>query len=69
MITLEILQRVKEMVYTTGCLLYYVHSKEHYKLIPTDLSKQQKLGADAKSIQQINIIGSLKKNTSLFFHY
>ena len=40
--------------YTTGCLLDYPYFKKYYKLIAIDLSKQQKLDADPKKIQQIN---------------
>ena len=36
--------------YTTECLLDYSYFKKHYKLIPIDLSKQQKLDADLKAI-------------------
>ena len=32
--------------YTTGCLLDYNYFKNHYKMIATDLSKQQELEAD-----------------------
>ena len=39
--------------YTTGCLLDYPYFKK-YKLIAIDLSKQQKLDADPKAIQQFN---------------
>ena len=39
--------------YTTWCLLDYPCFKKYYKLIATDLSKQQKLDADPKVIQQI----------------
>ena len=35
--------------------------KEYYRLIATTLSKQQKLEADTKLIQQINIIENLGK--------
>ena len=42
---------------TTGCLLDYLYFKEHYNLIATDLSKQQKLDADPKAIQQISFTG------------
>ena len=34
--------------------------KENYKLIATDLSKQQALDVDLKAIQQINFIGNLE---------
>ena len=43
------------------------------KLIATDLSKQQALDADPKTIQQINFTGNLNRgqyvneNTSMFF--
>ena len=33
--------QVKEMIKTAGCLLDYNYFKEHYKMIPIDLSKQQ----------------------------
>ena len=53
--------------YTTGCLLDYIYFKNHYKLIAIDLSKQQKLDADPKAIQQINSTGNIEKDTFLFF--
>ena len=37
--------------YTTGCLLDYPYFKEHYKMITTDLSKQQAVDANPKAIQ------------------
>ena len=40
--------------YTTGCLIDYPYFIKYYKLIAVDLSKQQKLDADPKEIQQIN---------------
>ena len=43
----------------TSCLRYYNHSKKHYKMIAMDLSKQQALDADPKSIQQISFTGNL----------
>ena len=55
--------------YTTRCLLDYTFFKENYKLIAVDISNQQKLEADTKSMQQINFTGSLEqsKNTQRFF--
>ena len=53
--------------YTTGCLLDYIYFKNHYKLIAIDLSKQQKLDADPKAIQQINSTGNIEKDIFLFF--
>ena len=47
--------------YTTGCLLDYPYFKNYYNLIAIDLSKQQKLDADPKAIQQINFTGNLHR--------
>ena len=45
--------------YTTGCLfLDYAYFKENCKPIAIDLSKQQALNADPKSIQKINFTGN-----------
>ena len=54
--------------YTTNCLLDYPYFKENYKLIATDLIKQQACDADPKVMQQINITGNLDQagNTTLF---
>ena len=43
--------------------------KKYYKLIAIDLSKQQKLDADPKAIQQINLSGNLdrEEGATLFF--
>ena len=46
---------------TTGCFLDYLYFKKYYKLIAIDLSKQQKVDADAKSIQQIEFTGDLDR--------
>ena len=37
--------------YTTGCFLNYSCSKDQYKMIAIDLSKQQALDADPRAIQ------------------
>ena len=36
--------------YTTGCLLDYTYFKNYYKMIATNLSKQQALDVDPKAI-------------------
>ena len=36
--------------YTIGCLLEYSYFKKHYKMIATDLSKEQALDTDPKAI-------------------
>ena len=48
--------------YTTECLLHYSYFKQHYKVIATDLSKQQKLDTDPKAKQQINFTGKLEQD-------
>ena len=59
----------KEDDYTTGCLLDYSYFKENYKMIATDISKQQVLDADPRAIQQINFTANLDGagNTTMFF--
>ena len=51
--------------YTTGCLLDYQYFKDHYNLIAVDLSKQKKLDADSRAIQQIELYGMLKTNSQV----
>ena len=46
---------------TTGSLLDNHKKKKYYTLIATDLSKQQKLDADPKAIQQANFTNKQKK--------
>ena len=55
--------------YTSGCLLDYSYFKDHYKMIPRDLSKQQDLDADPRGIQQINFTANLDRagNATMFF--
>ena len=55
--------------YTIGCLLDYSYFKENYKMIPTDLSKEQALDADPRAIQEINFTAGLDQagNTTMFF--
>ena len=52
--------------YTTGNLLDYDYFKKHYKLIATDLSKQQVLQENEDLIQQINFIGRLENVGNIF---
>ena len=55
--------------YTTGCLLDYPYFKDTYKMIAIDLSKQQALDADPRTIQQINFIANVDRagNTRTYF--
>ena len=55
--------------YTTGCLIDYPYFKDSYKMIATDLSKQQALDADPRTIQQINFTADLGRagNTRIYF--
>ena len=57
----------KKNDYTTRCLLGYFDFKEHYKLIETDLLKQEKLDVDPKPIQQTHFIWNLENNATMFF--
>ena len=47
--------------YTTGCLYYYYYIKYNYRLITVDLSRQKELDTDPKAIQQLELVGQLKK--------
>ena len=47
--------------YTTGCLLDYPYFVDTYKMIAVDLSKQQALDADPRTIQQINFTANLDR--------
>ena len=49
--------------FTAGSLLDYEYFSTHYKLIAIDLSKQK---ADLEN-QQINFIGKLEQNATIFF--
>ena len=53
--------------YTTGCLLDYAYSKNYYKMIAIDLSKQQVLDADPKAIQQIHFTANLDRHRNRRF--
>ena len=44
---------------TTGCLLDYEYIKKHYRLIAVDMSRQKRLYADPKAIQQVKKTRSL----------
>ena len=50
--------------YTTDCLLNCTSFKKHYKLIAIDLRKQQRLDADPKTTQQINVTKNLERDES-----
>ena len=54
--------------YTGGYLLDHPYFKKCYKIIAKDLSKQQKLNADPKTIQKINFIRNLDRviSTTMF---
>ena len=57
MIVFKKLQQVEEMIiqlvdYWTIIVRFYNYFKDYYKIIAIDLSKQQALDADPKSIQK-----------------
>ena len=45
--------------YTTDCLLDYPYFKENYKMIAIELSKQQALDINLRTIKQINFTSNL----------
>ena len=55
--------------YAIGCLLDYPFFKQNYKMIAVDLSKQQVLSADPRTIQKTNFTANLDRagNTTMFF--
>ena len=53
--------------YITGCLLDYNYFRNYCKMIAIDLSKQKRLDADPKAIQQINFSGNLEEQSTIFF--
>ena len=74
MITFGKLQLIKVMTrllgdQITGCLLDYYYFEKYFKLIAIDLSKQQRLDADPRAIQQINFTGNLNQaeGATIFF--
>ena len=48
-------------------MLDYNYFKSYYKIIAIDLSKQQALDVDRKSIQQINFTGNLENWSATSF--
>ena len=59
----------QEVDYKPSCLLYYPRLKNYYEMIAMDLSKQQRLDADPKAIQQIDFTVNLEQygNTTMLF--
>ena len=55
--------------YTTGCLLIYIYFENCFKMIAVDLSKQQALDADPKTIQQINFTANLDRGRRTRFYF
>ena len=61
-----IIEMTKNNDYTKGSLLDYKYFKDHYKLIAIDLIKQIELeNPDLK--EQINFIGRLEEDATMFF--
>ena len=61
-----IIEMSKNNDYTTGNLLDYEYFKDHYRLIAIDLSKQIEL-ENPDLNQQINFIGRLEEDVTMFF--
>ena len=53
--------------YASGYLLDYKYFKDFYKLVAIDLSKQKKLDADPRAIQQIEFYGKLSVDAFVLF--
>ena len=71
MIKSERLQRIKFMITQLDVFMDYPYFKKYYQLVEIDLSKQQKLDADAKAIQQIDFSENLARgegSTLLFIN-
>ena len=61
-----IIELIRNSDYTTANLLGYEYFSTHYQLIAIDLSKQTELeNFDLK--QQINFIGKLEQDATIFF--
>ena len=62
---------IKDSDYTTGNSLDHEYFSTHYKLIAIDLSKQRPDFENQKKSefenQQINFIGKLEQNATIFF--
>ena len=52
--------------YTTGSLLDFNYFDKYYKLVAVDLSKQKKLDADPRAIQQIKFKLMLRTNSTIY---
>ena len=48
-------------------MLDYDYFNKYYKMIAIDLSKQQAINADPKTIQQINFMRNLEEQSTIFF--
>ena len=55
--------------YSTGYLLDYTCFKKYYKMIALDLSKQQALDADSKTMQQFNFTANLDRDGNTRFYF
>ena len=69
MILFEKSQQVKQIITQLVVCPDYNYFKKLYKIIATDLSKQQELDADPRAILQINFTGNLAQEATFFFHY
>ena len=47
-------------------MLEYNYFKNYHQIIAVDLSEQQALDSDPKAMQQINFIGNLENQTTIF---
>ena len=59
------------MITQMGCLLGHNYFQNYYEITVTNLSKQQALDANPKSMQHINYTKNLARvaGARIFFHY
>ena len=63
----KIIEIGRNSEYNTGNLLDYEYFEKYYRLIALDLSKQHVLQENKDLIQQINFIGKLEEEATIFF--
>ena len=61
------LQQFNEMIIHLVVCRTIIISKNSYKMVAINLSKQQALDANPKAIQQINFTANLAKNAVILF--
>ena len=58
---------VQRDCYITGCIQGYLFLKQYHNFTAIDLSRQQTLDADPKTMQQISFTKNLDREANVFF--